>query len=93
MSSGDTQLIHDLSTEDSPPKAQRMYRPIRHDTVACSRHEHPRKRPLAAHPSLAALAAVSGVQITMVEVKGNRGKFVRHMMRTIMEIDPNMRVN
>ena len=43
--------------------------------------------------ALAAVAAVSGVQITTGEVKGNRGKFVQHMMRTIMEIDPNMRVN
>lgn len=43
--------------------------------------------------AIAAVAAVSGVQFTPVEVKGNRGKFVQHMMKAIMQLDPNMKVS
>lgn len=42
--------------------------------------------------ALASVAAVAGVQFTTVEVKGNRGKFVQHMMRSLMQIDPNLSV-
>ena len=43
--------------------------------------------------AIAALAAVSGVQFTSVPVTGNRGKFVQHMMKAIMQLDPNMKVS
>jgi hypothetical protein len=42
--------------------------------------------------ALASVAAVSGVQFTTIEVSGNRGKFVQHMMRALMQIDPNLGV-
>lgn len=42
--------------------------------------------------ALASVAAVTGVQFTTIEVKGNRGKFVQHMMRALIQIDPNLAV-
>lgn len=43
--------------------------------------------------AIAALATVSGVQFTPIEVSGKRGKFVQHMMKALMQLDPNMKVS
>lgn len=43
--------------------------------------------------AVAAVAAAGGVQFTTVQVSGNRGKFVQHMMRAVMQVDPSMTVN
>ena len=43
--------------------------------------------------ALAAVAAAAGVQFTTVQVSGTRGKFVQHMMRAVMQVDPSMKVN
>ncbi|WP_066267924.1 T6SS effector BTH_I2691 family protein [Hydrogenophaga palleronii] len=43
--------------------------------------------------AIAAVAAVSGQQFTRIEAVGHRGKFVQHMMASIMQIDPDMRVS
>lgn len=42
--------------------------------------------------ALASVAAMTGVQFTTIEVNGNRGKFVQHMMRALIQIDPNLAV-
>jgi hypothetical protein len=46
-----------------------------------------------ARRALAAVAAVAGVQFTSVEVTGSRGKFVQHLMQTLMRLDPNMKLS
>jgi hypothetical protein len=43
--------------------------------------------------ALAAVAAVAGVQFSRIEVQGHRGKFVQHVMRAVMQLDPNMKVS
>lgn len=43
--------------------------------------------------ALAAVAAVAGVQFTTVTTRGNRGKFVQHVMEAVMQLDPNMKVS
>lgn len=43
--------------------------------------------------ALAAVAAAAGVQFATVQVSGNRGKFVQHMMRAVIQVDPSMKVN
>jgi len=43
--------------------------------------------------AIAAIAAVSGVQFTPIEVPGKRDKFVQHMMKALMQLDPNMKVS
>ena len=43
--------------------------------------------------ALAAIGAVAGVQFTSLQVSGNRGKFVQHMMKALMQLDPNMKVS
>lgn len=43
--------------------------------------------------ALAAVAAVAGVQFTTVTTRGNRGKFVQHVMGAVMQLDPNLKVS
>lgn len=43
--------------------------------------------------ALAAVAAVAGVQFTTVTTRGNRGKFVQHVMDAVMQLDLNLKVN
>lgn len=40
----------------------------------------------------AAVAAMSGMQFTKVTVKGNKGKFMAHLMAQLSRLDPNLRV-
>ena len=42
--------------------------------------------------AIAALAAVSGVQFTVVDITLKRDKFIQHLLQAIMQIDPNMKV-
>jgi hypothetical protein len=42
--------------------------------------------------AVAAVAATAGVQFTRVEVRGTRGRFVQHLMKTIMQLDPTLKV-
>lgn len=43
--------------------------------------------------ALAAVAAVAGVQFTTVTTRGNRGKFVQHVVDAVMQLDPNLKVS
>lgn len=40
----------------------------------------------------AAVASMSGMQFTKVTVKGNKGKFIAHLMAQVSRLDPNLRV-
>jgi hypothetical protein len=41
----------------------------------------------------ATVAAISGMQFTRVTVSGHRGKFVQHMMASVMRLDPNLKTS
>jgi len=40
----------------------------------------------------AAIASMSGMQFTKVTVKGNKGKFIAHLMTELSKLDPNLKV-
>lgn len=42
--------------------------------------------------AIAAVAAVSGVQFTVVDITLKRDKFIQHLLQSVMQIDPNMKV-
>jgi hypothetical protein len=41
----------------------------------------------------ATVAAISGMQFTRVTISGQRGKFVQHMMESVMRLDPNLKTS